>query len=102
MDSPRLPEKSVLVLASLAGGPKHGYALIKDIREFSGTRVGPGTLYGCLASLEEAGLVEALPREDRRHPYRITQRGLDLLRERLATSARVAEVGLGRIDSRLT
>ncbi len=29
-------DRSVLVLTSLAGGPKHGYALIKDIEEFAG------------------------------------------------------------------
>jgi DNA-binding PadR family transcriptional regulator len=98
MSSPRLAEKSVLILASLAGGPKHGYALIQDIREFAGTKLGPGTLYGCLATLEEAGLVEALPQDERRHPYRITPLGIELLRERLATSAQVAHVGLQRLD----
>ncbi len=41
-------DRSVLVLTSLASGPKHGYALIKDIEEFSGVKMGPGTLYGCL------------------------------------------------------
>jgi DNA-binding PadR family transcriptional regulator len=96
--TPRLAEKSVLILASLAGGPKHGYALIQDIRDFAGTKLGPGTLYACLATLEETGLVESLPQEDRRHPYRITERGVEMLRERLATSARVAEVGLARIE----
>lgn len=94
---PRVAEMSVLILASLAGGPKHGYALIQDVEEFAGVKLGPGTLYGTLANLEESGLVEALPAEDRRHPYRITQTGLDILRERLDTSARVAEIGLARI-----
>ena len=48
----RLPERSVLVLTSLAGGDKHGYALIKDIEAFSGVTLGPGTLYGALARVE--------------------------------------------------
>jgi DNA-binding PadR family transcriptional regulator len=98
---PRLAEKSVLILASLAGGPKHGYALIQDVREFAGVKLGPGTLYGCLAKLEESGLVEALPADERRHPYRITPVGLELLRDRLASSAHVAEVGLARIEGRM-
>ena len=68
-------DRSVLVLTSLASGPKHGYALIKDIDDFAGVRMGPGTLYGCLSKLEEAGLIEALPTQDRRHPYRITAEG---------------------------
>ena len=40
----RLSDCSMLVLTSLAGGNKHGYALIKDIEDFSGVRLGPGTL----------------------------------------------------------
>ena len=98
---PHLPEKSVLILASLAGGSKHGYALIKDVQDFAGVRLGPGTLYGCLSRLEESGLVESLPAEDRRRPYRITATGLELLRARLAASAHVAEIGLARIEGRM-
>jgi DNA-binding PadR family transcriptional regulator len=90
-------DRSVLVLTSLAGGPKHGYALIKDIESFAGVKLGPGTLYGALAKLEETGLVEPLPAEERRHPYQITASGLEVLRERLSESARLAEVGLARV-----
>jgi DNA-binding PadR family transcriptional regulator len=90
------PDRSLLVLTSLAEGPKHGYALINDIEGFAGVRLGPGTLYGCLSKLEAAGLIEPLPAEERRHPYQLTAAGLQLLREELARSARIAEVGLAR------
>lgn len=90
-------DRSILVLTSLAGGPKHGYALIQDIENFGRVRLGPGTLYGCLAKLESGGLIEALPAEDRRHPYRITAAGLAVLEERLGESARIARLGLRRI-----
>jgi DNA-binding PadR family transcriptional regulator len=90
-------DRSILVLTSLADGPKHGYALIKDIEDFAGVKMGPGTLYGCLSKLEEAGLIEPLPAEDRRHPYRITSRGSAVLRERLSESARIAKLGLKRL-----
>ena len=90
-------DRSILVLTSLAGGPKHGYALIKDIESFADVKMGPGTLYGSLAKLEESGLIEALPEDDRRRPYRITATGLDLLRGRLSESARLAKLGLARI-----
>jgi DNA-binding PadR family transcriptional regulator len=90
------------VLTSLAGGPKHGYALIKDIQEFAGVTMGAGTLYGALSKLEAAGLIEALPAEERRHPYRITTSGRQLLRERLFESARVASVGLARLAEATT
>jgi DNA-binding PadR family transcriptional regulator len=86
------------VLTSLASGPKHGYALVRDIEEFGGTRLGAGTLYGCLAKLEKAGLIEPLPEDDRRRPYRITAAGSAALRQRLEETQRVAGVGLGRLD----
>jgi len=90
-------DRGVLVLTSLAGGPKHGYALIKDIEDISGVHLGPGSLYGCLTKLEEAGLVEALPSDDRRRPYRLTGEGLRVLRERLTESQRIARIGLARL-----
>ena len=92
-------DPSLLVLSSLADGPKHGYALIKDIIEFSGTRLEPGTLYGALARLERRGWIEALPAEDRRHPYRITAEGLKVLREQLTTMHRIVSTGLQRLPS---
>lgn len=92
-----LPERSVLVLTSLAGGQRHGYALIKDVESFSGVKLSPGTLYGALAKLEEDGFVERLPADDRRYPYRLTSAGRAALAERLAESTRIASVGLERI-----
>jgi hypothetical protein len=43
-------DRSILILTSLADGPKHGYALIKDIEDFAGVKRGAGTLYGALAT----------------------------------------------------
>ena len=91
------PGRSILVLTSLADGPKYGYALIKDIEGFAGVKLGPGTLYRALAKLEQAGLVEALPAQDRRRPYRITAAGRHFLSGRLTETARIAELGLRRI-----
>jgi DNA-binding PadR family transcriptional regulator len=90
-------DRSILILTSLAGSAKHGYALIKDIEDFAGVTLGAGTLYGALAKLEKAGLVEALPAEDRRHPYQITPAGRQHLQERLSQAVRIAQVGLQRI-----
>ena len=44
-----LSQRGMLLLTSLADGPKHGYALVKDIEQFAGVTLGPGTLYGALA-----------------------------------------------------
>jgi DNA-binding PadR family transcriptional regulator len=90
-------DRSVLVLTSLSSGPKHGYALIKDIDAFAGVTLGPGTLYGAIAKLEQAGLVEALPGEGRRKPYRITAQGAADLRAQLEQSQTISTVGLCRL-----
>ena len=87
----------MLVLTSLSSGPKHGYALIKDIASFSGVTLGPGSLYGAIAKLEHAGLIEAIPGDGRRKPYRLTARGEADLREQLKLSERISSVGLGRL-----
>jgi DNA-binding PadR family transcriptional regulator len=65
--------------------------------EANGVTLGAGTLYGALATLEKAGLIEALPEQERRRPYQITTAGREHLRERLSESARIAEIGLRRI-----
>ena len=90
----------LLVLASLASGPKHGHAMIEDIAGICGTRLGPGTLYGAIARLEQQGWIEPLPPEERRRPYRITGEGLRVLRARLNTLQLFARAGLGRLESR--
>jgi len=93
----RAGDASVLILTSLADGSKHGYALIQDIRAFAGLQVGPGTLYGALDRLERMGLIEALPAEDRRQPYRITAAGTVALRVHLDSIERVTSVGRLRL-----
>ena len=95
-----LTEPVVLVLTSLADGPKHGYALAKDIEDFAGAKLGPGTLYGALSRLEDRGWIEALPSDDRRRPYRITAAGADSLAKHLETAQRVATTGLARLELR--
>ena len=93
----RLNDPGLLVLASLCGGPRHGYALIKDIEELAGTTLGPGTLYGALARLERDGLIEPLPSSDRRRPYRLTAAGAQVARATLEHAQRVAAIGLKRL-----
>ncbi len=87
------------MLASLAEGPKHGHAMIDDIVQLCGTRLGPGTLYGAIARLEQQGWIEPLPPEERRRPYRITPEGASVLRARLATMHRLTRIGLKRLEA---
>ena len=91
-------EPVVLVLTSLADGPKHGYALAKDIESFAGIKLGPGTLYGALSRLEDRGWIEALPAQDRRRPYQITSAGAEHLSVHLQTARQVAATGLRRLQ----
>ena len=93
----RFADVSFLVLASLAGGPKHGYAMLEDIESFSGTRLEPGPLYAALMRLERRGWIEPLPAEDRRRPYRLSFSGLAILREQVASLERVAQAGRERL-----
>jgi DNA-binding PadR family transcriptional regulator len=84
-------------MASLAGGAKHGYAITLDVEQIAGVKLGPGTLYGAIARLEERGLIEPLQSEDRRRPYRLTGAGEKLLHEQLKEQEQIARVGLGRL-----
>jgi DNA-binding PadR family transcriptional regulator len=89
----------LLVLASLADGPKHGHAMLLDIMDMSGTRLGPGTLYGAITRLERDGLIEALARDDRRQPYRLTALGRRVLRAKLTTLHHFARAGLRKLET---
>jgi len=89
---------ATLILSSLAGGARHGYALTKDIEEFAGVRIAPGTLYEALSRLEGLGMIEAVASDDRRRPYRLTAAGAVALRDHLAAQHQVAEVGLRRLE----
>ena len=76
--------RSILVLASLADGDRHGYAIKKDIVQRTGgeVRLGSTTLYRLLGRLLDEGLIEeAATRpaahldDERRRYYRITAAG---------------------------
>jgi DNA-binding PadR family transcriptional regulator len=87
----------LLLLTSLASGPKHGYALSKDVEDFAGVTLSPGTLYGAITRLEELGLIEPLEEIERRRPYRITSGGAQVLREITSEMRRLADVGATRL-----
>ena len=71
------------ILLALAGGRKHGYAIMKEVAEDGGgsLRMGPGTLYGSLQRMTVAGLVEETEEGDetdgdeRRRYYQLTSAG---------------------------
>ena len=101
--SPRSAKKisaadpAVLVLASLAGGEKHGYAIAADVLDMAGVKLGAATLYEGLARLAAQGLVQELPRDGRRFPYRLTEQGAQALQRHLATLDAVVAEGSARL-----
>jgi len=90
-------DAALLILTSLAGGPKHGYAMIEDIASITGIRLGPGTLYGAIGRLEAEGMIEALEIDDRRRPYQITARGRRHLESEIGGMKEFVAVGLRRL-----
>jgi len=84
------------ILLSLTDGPMHGYAMIRDIdtRTAGGVAMTASTLYGALARLLEAGLIEettAAAGSERRRQYRITRRGRTLLGDEARRLAQAAQ-----------
>ena len=90
----------LLVLASLADGPKHGYAMIEEIQRMTDSVLGPGTLYGAITRLEQEGLIQPLQPKERRQPYRLTAAGARELRTRLEALRRLADIGLTKLEAR--
>jgi DNA-binding PadR family transcriptional regulator len=93
----RANDPPLLILTSLADGPKHGYALAQDIGEFAGVQLSPGALYGAITRLEERGLIESLPEVERRRPYRITTAGSAELTQAMRDMRRVVDAGTYRL-----
>jgi DNA-binding PadR family transcriptional regulator len=86
------------VLVALAEGPKHGYAMMRDIEAMTGSRPGPGTLYANIARLEERRLIEPLASDDARRPYQLTRNGRLVLREQVAVRQTVTGLAGRLVD----
>ena len=92
-----MTDPSILILASLADGDKHGYAMMEDILRFAGVRLGPGTLYGAITRLEERGWIRPVRSQDRRQPYTLTAAGRAYLEEQVASLDQVVKTALRRL-----
>jgi DNA-binding PadR family transcriptional regulator len=92
-----MSDPTLLVLASLADGDKHGYAMMEDIERFAATRLGPGTLYGAITRLEQRGWIRPVASDDRRQPYCITAAGKRVLEEQVASLDQVIKTAQRRL-----
>jgi DNA-binding PadR family transcriptional regulator len=97
-----LHEATTLILLSLAGGPRHGYAILKEVEHLSEGRVrlSTGTLYGALTRLLDQGLISRQEKEGAiggrtKKQYELTPLGTQVLHavarrlEHLANAARL-------------
>ena len=94
-----MSDPTILVLSSLADGDKHGYAMMVDIEQFSGSKLGPGTLYGAITRLDERGWIRPVGTGDRRQPYRITAEGRRHLETVLAELDQIVKTGVRRLKN---
>src|SRR5712692_186300 len=69
-------EIRLAILSLLSEGPKHGYQLMKEMKDRSGGlyRASAGTIYPTLQMLEDEGLIEPMQQEGKR-AYRLTDSG---------------------------
>lgn len=96
-----LTETTFFLLLSLASGPRHGYAILKDVAELSAGRVvlSTGTLYGAIKRLVEQGWIERFESEQAdengrpRKEYRLTGLGLQIFRAEYKRLQTLVEVG---------
>ena len=100
-----LSEPVFWILLSLAGDPRHGYALMKDVERLSEgrVRVTTGTLYGALARLLEDRLIERFTTADTardKQAYRLTPAGRARLRDETDRLRHVARLATARLKAK--
>ncbi len=85
-----------LILAVLASGPLHGYAIIEELKQRSGGALAlpEGTVYPALHRLESAGLLSSAWSDGgrRRRVYALTRRGRRELSARRSEWQQFAQV----------
>jgi DNA-binding PadR family transcriptional regulator len=101
-DAGPLTEPVLLILMSLAGEPRHGYALMKDIAALSNGRVSlsTGTLYGALHRLLDDRWIERFAQEDTsrdKQAYRLTASGRRRLEGELERMKQLTRAGMARL-----
>ena len=89
-----LTESTYYILLSLYT-PRHGYGIMQQTQTLSGGRIrlAAGTLYGALNALCEKGWIIPLPESGRKKEYRLTDKGLAVLKNELARLRQLVENG---------
>jgi DNA-binding PadR family transcriptional regulator len=79
-----LTEATYYIMLSLVD-PLHGYGVMQNVKEISRetVKVGPGTLYGVISTLEKEGMIIKVKEEGRRKSYALTPKGQQVLVEQI-------------------
>lgn len=83
------------ILLALSDGAKHGYAIMQAVDATGGPAMGPGTVYGSLQRMQDAGQVretDGPSSSRRRRYYELTAAGVDDLRAEARRLSQVAEL----------
>ena len=95
-----LPPATFHILVALSGADLHGYGIMQEVAERTGTKLNPGTLYTTIQRLLEKGLILELherpdPEEDdeRRRYYRLTSSGRRVAQLELARLTELVALG---------
>jgi DNA-binding PadR family transcriptional regulator len=104
LEAKPLSEPVLLILASLAAHPRHGYALIKDIELLSAGRVrmSTGTLFGALRRLLSDGWIQRFEQDDtarQKQAYRLTASGRRQLELELDRMRQLTRAGFARLKA---
>lgn len=100
-----LPTSQLHILLALADGEKHGYAVMREISEMTDGAVtmGPGTLYGAIKRMLQAGLIEETDErpdpaldDERRRYYRVSGFGLQVLDAETARLQQLVQTSQGK------
>ncbi len=77
-----LTEPMYYILLALTT-PRHGYGIMQEVerRTEDRVRIGAGTLYNLLSRFEEEKFITQISEENRRKTYRITDKGLGILKD---------------------
>jgi DNA-binding PadR family transcriptional regulator len=108
MGQQEIRESTFLILASLAGGPQHGYGIMREVRSISDQRVTmrAGTLYTALDRLVAEGLITEVGTEivdgRLRRNYDLTDAGTELLEAEVRRMRGNATRAASRLRARAT
>ena len=100
-----LPTAQLNVMLALTTGDKHGYAIMREVEDFTeGTvTMGPGTLYGAIKQMLKVGLIKESDErpdpeldDERRRYYRLTGLGERVLKAELARMEQLVRTGRNR------